>query len=164
MSMAPDADARRIRQRQVLLFSCIAAVLLVVFAVWMGLSGGGNPPAVTGIEAELAGPGTAEDSWTRRSEARLGNIEGRLRDMGTEAQRLGTENARLREELAAQAAKAQGVIDRQAAMIDAFERRMGGAPGPEGLAGDGPFLPVRCDTPPRRARLPAPLRRPRPRP
>ncbi len=138
---APDADARRIRQRQLLLFSSVAAVLLAVFAVWMGLSGGGKPAAVTGIEAELAGPGSAEDSWTRRSEARIGDIESRVRSMEAEAKRLRDENAGLRDQLARDAANARAVIDTHAATIGELERRLG-APGPGDAAGDGPFLPA----------------------
>ena len=138
---AADADARRIRQRQLLLFSSVAAVLLAVFAVWMGLSGGGKPAAVTGIEAELAGPGSAEDSWTRRSEARIGDIESRVRAMEAEAKRLRVENAGLRDQLARDAANARAVIDTHAATIRELERRLA-APGPGDAAGDGPFLPV----------------------
>ena len=134
-----DADARRIRQRQLLLFSSLAAVLLIVFAVWMGLGGGGKPAAVTGIEAELAGPGSAEDSWTRRSEARIGDIESRLRAMEGVANRLRDENAGLREQLVRDAANARAVIDTHAATIAALERRLGPAPG---AGGDGPFLPA----------------------
>ena len=138
---AADADARRIRQRQLLLFSSVAAVLLAVFAVWMGLSGGGKPAAVTGIEAELAGPDSAEDSWTRRSEGRIGDIESRVRGMEAEAKRLRDENAGLREQLARDAADARAVIDTHAATIWELERRLG-APDPAGVAGDGPFLPA----------------------
>ena len=50
-----------------------------------------TPPAATGMDAELAGPDTAEEAWTRRSEARIGTIEARLREMETDARRLGTE-------------------------------------------------------------------------
>ena len=136
---APDADARRIRQRQLLLFSSLAAVLLGVFAVWMGAGGGGKAPTVTGIEAELAGPGSAEDSWTRRSEARIGDIESRVRGMESEARRLTDENAGLRDRLVRDAANARAVIDTHAATIAELERRLGAAPG---AGGDGPFLPA----------------------
>jgi len=137
-----DADARRIRQRQLLLFSIIAAVLLIVFAVWIGAGGGGKPAAVTGIEAELAGPGSAEDSWTRRSEARIGDIESRLHGMEAEAKRLRNENAGLRDRLARDAANAHAVIDTHAATIAELERRLGGQPGAAASGGDGPFLPA----------------------
>ena len=137
-----DADARRIRQRQLLLFSIIAAVLLIVFAVWIGAGGGGKPAAVTGIEAELAGPGSAEDSWTRRSEARIGDIESRLHGMEAEAKRLRNENAELRDRLARDAANAHAVIDTHAATIAELERRLGTQPGAAASGGDGPFLPA----------------------
>ena len=137
-----DADARRIRQRQLLLFSIIAAVLLIVFAVWIGAGGGGKPAAVTGIEAELAGPGSAEDSWTRRSEARIGDIESRLYGMEAEAKRLRDENAGLRDRLARDTANAHAVIDTHAATIAELERRLGAQPGAAANGGDGPFLPA----------------------
>ncbi len=123
-AQAVDADAGGVRRRQLLVFSGLAAVLLVALALWLGMGSGGAPPAATGIDAELAGPDTAEEAWTRRSEARIGTIEARLREMQTDARRLGAENERLRERLAADAADARAVIDRQAAMIDDLERRV----------------------------------------
>ncbi len=123
-AQAVDADAGGVRRRQLLLFSVVAAVLLVALALWLGAGGGGTTPAATGIDAELAGPGTAEEAWTRRSEARIGTIEARLREMETDARRLGAENERLRERLAVDAADARSVIDRQAAMIEDLERRV----------------------------------------
>ena len=72
-----DRATRRTRRNQVVLFSALAAAVLVVFAVWIG-AGGDKPPArLSGIDAELAGDGTAEASWVRRSEARIGGIETR---------------------------------------------------------------------------------------
>ncbi len=123
-AQAVDADAGGVRRRQLLVFSGLAAALLVALALWLGMGSGKTPPAVTGIDAELAGPDTAEEAWTRRSEARIGTIEARLREMETDARRLGTENERLRAKLAADAADARAVIDRQAAMIEDLERRM----------------------------------------
>ena len=87
-----------------------------------------GPAVQGGIEAELAGPDIAEKVWTRRSEARIGTIETRLREMETEARRLGSENERLRQKLAGDAADARSVIDRQAAVIDALERQMNAPP------------------------------------
>ena len=133
-AQAVDADAGGVRRRQLLLFSVVAAALLVALALWLGAGGGGKTPAATGIDAELAGPDTAEEVWTRRSEARIGTIEARLREMETDARRLGAENERLREKLAADAADARSVIDRQAAMIEDLERRVS-----EGLSPDAPF-------------------------
>ena len=144
---APDADARRVRQRQLVLFSALAAAALGVFALWLGAGGGGTKPSPGGIDAELAGPGTAEDSWTRRSEARLGTIETRLREMEAEAGRLRGENARLTERLAADAADARTVIDRQAAVIERFERRAMSAPGGGPETGHGPFVPAGAPAP-----------------
>ena len=123
-----DADAGAVRRRQLVLFSAIAAVVLAVLAVWLMAGGGGSPQAEGGIEAELAGPDVAEKVWTRRSEARIGTIETRLREMETEARRLGAENERLRRKLAGDAANARSVIDRQAAVIDRLEERMNAPP------------------------------------
>ena len=69
-------------------------------------------------------PDTAEKVWTRRSEARIGTIETRLREIEGEARRLGSENERLRRKLAGDAADARSVIDRQAAVIDRLERQL----------------------------------------
>ena len=119
-----DADAGGVRRRQLLLFSVLAAALLVALALWLGMGSGKTPPAAPRIDAELAGPDSAEEAWTRRSEARIGTIEARLREMETDARRLGAENERLRAKLAVDAADARAVIDRQAAMIDDLEWRV----------------------------------------
>ena len=141
---AVDADAGGVRRRQLLLFSGIAAALLAGLALWLGMGSGGTPPAVTGIDAELAGPDTAEEAWTRRSEARIGTIEARLREMETDARQLGAENERLRARLTADAADARAVIDRQAAMIEDLEQRVS-----EDLPAAGPsgVVPVFPDAP-----------------
>ena len=128
-SAGPDA----VRRRQLLLFSVIAAVLLVAVAAWLGMGGGKAPAPRGGIEAEIAGPDAAEKVWTRRSEARLGGIETQIREMQQEARRLGADNDRLRAKLEADAADARSVIDRQAALIDELRR---GLPAP-GRAGAG---------------------------
>ena len=139
---AVDGDAGAVRRRQLVLFSVVAAVVLVVLAVWLTAGGGGRPAVQGGIEAELAGPDIAEKVWTRRSEARIGTIETRLREMETEARRLGSENERLRQKLAGDAADARSVIDRQAAVIDRLERQMN-APPPAGTPdGTGFFRPA----------------------
>ena len=140
-AQAVDADAGGVRRRQLLLFSVVAAALLVALALWLGAGSGGAPPAATGIDAELAGPGTAEEAWTRRSEARIGTIEARLREMETDARRLGAENERLRGQLAADAADARAVIDRQAAMIEDLERHVTGGLPPNASLGDVPASP-----------------------
>ena len=140
-AQAVDADAAGVRRRQLLLFSGFAAAALVALALWLGAGGGGPAPAVTGIDAELAGPDTAEEAWTRRSEARIGTIEARLREMETDARRLGSENERLRAKLAVNAADARAVIDRQAAMIEDLERRMSAGSLQDASFGDAPALP-----------------------
>ena len=151
--MSARAEARRggaddgpdaVRRRQLLLFSVIAAVLLVAVAAWLGMGGGGDPAPRGGIEAEIAGPDAAEKVWTRRSEARLGEIETNLRQMQQEARTLRADNDRLRAKLEKDAADARSVIDRQAAVIDELQRRMqppaqpGNAPG--GASGNDPWF------------------------
>ena len=115
-----DADA--VRRRQLLLFSAIAAVLLVAVAAWLGMGGGKERAPAGGIEAEIAGPDAAEKVWTRRSEARLGGIETQIREMQQEARTLRADNERLRARLEDDAANARSVIDRQAALIDELRR------------------------------------------
>ena len=119
-----DPETRRTRQRQVLLFSGVAAAGLLVFAVWISSGGGGGSPPPSGIEAELAGPDTAEASWVRRSEARIGELETQIRDMETRRRRFEQENAQLRERLALDAEDGRAVIDRQAAVMDELRRRL----------------------------------------
>ncbi len=140
-AQAVDADAGGVRRRQLLLFSVVAAALLVALALWLGAGGGGKTPTVTGVDAQLAGPDTAEEAWTRRSEARIGTIEARLREMETDARRLGAENERLREKLALDAADARSVIDRQAAMIEDLERRVSEGLAPNAALGNVPAFP-----------------------
>ena len=124
-----SADPGAVRRRQLLLFSGIAAVLLVAVAAWLGM-GGGKPKAPQGgIEAEIAGPDAAEKVWTRRSEARLGGIETQIREMQQEARTLRADNDRLRAKLEGDAANAREVIDRQAALIDELRRGLPGQPG-----------------------------------
>ena len=135
---AVDGDARAVRRRQLVLFSVIAAAVLIVLAVWLSAGGGKGPAPAGGIDAELAGPDTAEKVWTRRSEARIGAIETRLREMQGEARRLGAENERLRERLVGDAENARGVIDRQKAAIDELERRLRAVLPPEGAPGAAP--------------------------
>ena len=143
---AADGDARAVRRRQLVLFSVIAAAVLVVLAVWLSAGGGKDPAPAGGIEAELAGPDTAEKVWTRRSEARIGAIETRLREMQGEARRIAAENERLRARLVGDAENARDVIDRQKAAIDEMERRMRAvlAPGegPGEAAGANPYFRV----------------------
>ena len=122
-----DADA--VRRRQLLLFSGVAAVLLVAVAAWLGMGGGKSQAPQGGIEAEIAGPDAAEKVWTRRSEARLGGIETQIRELGQEARTLRADNERLRARLEGDAANAREVIDRQAALIDELRR---GLPGQDG--------------------------------
>ena len=132
------ADADAVRRRQLLLFSAVAAVLLVAVAAWLGMGGGKAPAPAGGIEAEIAGPDAAEKVWTRRSEARLGGIETQLRELRQEARTLRADNERLRAKLEGDAADARSVIDRQAALIDELRRGLpAGDGGGQGNAPDG---------------------------
>ncbi len=131
------SDPGAVRRRQLLLFSGLAAVLLVVLAAWLGMGGGGTPAPRGGIEAGIVAPDAAEQVWTRRSEARLGGIETQLREMRQEARRLAADNDRLRAKLERDTADARTVIDRQAAVMDELERRLG-APGATGGASSAP--------------------------
>ena len=141
---ARDGDSRQARRNQLVLFSFLAAAALAVFAFWLAAGGGTAPGPEARIEAELAGPGTAEESWTRRSEARLGALDTRLREMEAEARRLKQENARLEGSLRANADEAKRVIDIQKARIDELERG-GAAPcsGGRGPVRRGAVLPGR---------------------
>ena len=133
-----DGDAGAVRRRQLLLFSVVAAVLLVAVAAWLGMGGGKESAPQGGIEAEIAGPDAAEKVWTRRSEARLGGIETQIREMQQEARTLRADNDRLRAKLEADAADARSVIDRQAALIDELRRGLPGQAGAgQGIAPDG---------------------------
>ncbi len=119
---ANDADA--VRRRQLLLFSVIAAVVLVAVAAWLGM-GGGKPDAPEGgIDAGIVEPDAAELVWTRRSEARLNKVEGALKRMEQEANRLRTENEGLQTKLEGQTANAIRTIDAQKARIDELERQL----------------------------------------
>jgi len=119
-----DPETWRTRQRQLLLFSGLAAAALIVFAVWISAGGGKGSSPPGGIEAELVGDGTAEASWVRRSEARIGELEARLRETETRGRRIEDENARLRARLVRDAEDGRAVIDRHAATIDALTRRL----------------------------------------
>ena len=119
-----DPESRRVRGRQLLLFSGIAAALLIAFAVWFSGGDGGAPPPRSGVRAELAGSRSAEAVWLRRSEARIGGLETRLREMETKSRRSGEENARLKQRLTRDAEDGRLVIDRQAAVIEEMRRRL----------------------------------------
>ena len=129
-----DGESRRARRSQLVLFSAIAAAVLMVFAFWLAAGGKDAPRPEARIDAELATPGTAEESWTRRSEARLGAMDARLRDMEAEAKRVKQENERLRRQLAANAENAKSTIDGLAAKIGEMERARAGE---EAAAADG---------------------------
>ena len=132
------SDPGAVRRRQLLLFSGLAAVLLVVLAAWLGMGGGGQPAPRAGIEAGIVAPDAAEQVWTRRSEARLGGIETQLREMRQEARRLAADNDRLRAKLERDTADARTVIDRQAAVMDELERRLGAPGGASSVPQAGP--------------------------
>ena len=136
---APQADpaTERTRRVQQALLAGIAVAALGGLALWLSAGGTKAPLPAGGIAAELAGPGTAEASWVRRSEARIGGLERRLREMETQARRVEEENTRLRTELRARDADARAVIDRQAALIESMERQASTPPDP--FAGAGAF-------------------------
>ena len=141
-----DADA--VRRRQLLLFSVVAAVVLVAVAAWLGMGGGKERAPEGGIEAEIAGPDAAEKVWTRRSEARLGGIETQIRELRQEARTLRSDNERLRAKLEGDAADAREVIDRQAALIDELRRGVQ-PPAPSGAApGSGDYFRAQGNAPP----------------
>ncbi len=129
---APQADpaTERTRRVQQALLAGLAVAALGGLALWLSAGGSKAPLPEGGIAAELAGPGAAEASWVRRSEARIGGLERRLREMETGARRVQEENARLRTELRARDADARTVIDRQAALIESLERRASTPPDP----------------------------------
>jgi len=129
-------DAGAVRRRQLLLFSVIAALVLVAVAAWLGMGGGKAPAPAGGIDAGIVTPDAAEKVWTRRSEARLGKIETNLRQMQQEARTLRADNDRLRGKLERDAADARTVIDRQAAVIDELQRRMQPPKQPGNARGD----------------------------
>ncbi len=137
---AGDAINRAVRQRQWMLFSVLAGVVVVLFVLWMGGDGGGGPAAPGGIEAELATPGDAELGWVRRSETRLGGIEARLRDIETANRRLEQENAQLVEQLREDADNALEVIDIQRAAIG--DLTSGAVPGGSPAGQENPFSPA----------------------
>ena len=124
-----DPESRKNRNRQLLLFSTLVAAVLFALALWLSAGGGGAPPPpMSGVRAELAGAGSAEAVWVRRSESRIGQMEARLRDMETKNRRIDEENARLRERLVKDAADGRLVIDRQAAAIDQLRRKLEARP------------------------------------
>ena len=142
------ADADAVRRRQLLLFSVVAAVVLVAVAAWLGMGGGKERAPEGGIEAEIAGPDAAEKVWTRRSEARLGGIETQIRELRQEARTLRSDNDRLRAKLEGDAADAREVIDRQAALIDELRRGVQ-PPAPSGAApGSGDYFRAEGNAPP----------------
>ena len=141
---APDGGARQVRNRQILLFSGVAAVALLAVAAWLAASGGKAPASGPRIAAELAGPGTAEESWTRRSETRIGRIESDLREMQNENRRLADENRRLQDELRRNADEAKDVIDRLTGALGEAGRRNAANDPPQdaSVPGGGVFVPA----------------------
>ena len=134
---ANDADA--VRRRQLLLFSVIAAVVLVAVAAWLGMGGSKTDTPRGGIDAGIVEPDAAEMVWTRRSEARLNKVEGALKRMEQEANRLRTENEGLQTELEGRTANALRTIDAQKARIDELERQIQPA-APGSASGDDPWF------------------------
>ena len=160
---ANDADA--VRRRQLLLFSVIAAVVLVAVAAWLGMGGSKTDAPEGGIDAGIVEPDAAEMVWTRRSEARLNKVEGALKRMEQEANRLRTENEGLQTKLEGQTANAIRTIDAQKARIDELERQLqpaGPGAGPGGAPGDDPWFRGQAPASPggdaRQPAVPAPSR------
>ena len=147
---ANDADA--VRRRQLLLFSVIAAVVLVAVAAWLGMGGGKTDAPQGGIDAGIVDPDAAEMVWTRRSEARLNKVEDALKRMEQEAGRLRTENEGLRTKLEAQTADAFRTIDAHKAQIEELERRLQPQAEPGAAQGnapaDDPWFRGQAATPP----------------
>ena len=139
---AEDRATRQNRRNQLVLFSGLAALALAGVAVWIGAGGGRPPVPRAAIDAELAGPGTAEETWIRRSESRMGGIESRLREMEGANRRLADDNEKLRRQLRAGAKDARAVIDRQAAVIEEMTRRAAQAPATETSPPAGGFFPA----------------------
>ena len=143
-----DGGARQVRQRQILLFSAIAAAALMGLALWLSGSGGDSPATAVRIDAELAGPDTAETAWTRRSEARFGTLEADLRDVRNANRQLADENRRLQDELRRNAEDARDVIDHLTAALDEAGQRQ--APANEAadiFSGNGVFGPASAPAP-----------------
>ncbi len=158
-----DADA--VRRRQLLLFSVIAAVVLVAVAAWLGMGGSKTDTPRGGIDAGIVEPDAAEMVWTRRSEARLNKVEGALKRMEQEAGRLRTENEGLQTRLESRTANAIRTIDAQKARIDELERQLQPAVpgvGPGGASGDDPWFRGQAPAPQgggaRQPAVPAPSR------
>ena len=135
-----DIRNRGIQRRQWLLFSVLAGVVALLFAVWIGAGGGGDVPGLAGIEAQLSGAGEAEAGWVRRSETRLGGIEARLREIESDNRRLEDENLGLQLQLREQAEDARALIGRQEALIE--ELSGGIAAGPGEVPSGEPFAPA----------------------
>ena len=126
-----DPETRRTRQRQLLLFSGLAGAVLIVFAVWFSAGGGKGPAPPGGIEAKLVGDETAEASWVRRSEARIGELDARLREAEARGRRMEEENASLRARLVRDAEDGRAIIDGLGSTIDALTRRLETPPDPQ---------------------------------
>ena len=111
-----DGESRKVRNRQIVLFSAIAAALMLVFAVWMGFGGGKAPAPGARIDAELAGPRHRRGQLDPALGRALGLIETRLREMETRARQLTSENERLRSQLKDNDRNARDVIDKYRAV------------------------------------------------
>ena len=138
---AADGGARQVRNRQVLLFSVLAAAGLFALAAWFAGSGGETQAPSPRVAAEIAGADAAEDNWTRRSEARLGAIESNLRELGQGSRELEAENLRLLEEMRGNAEEAREVIDRLSAALIESENARADVFAPDTNATD-PFSPA----------------------
>ena len=151
-----NSRTQSVQRRQMLLFAGIAGTGLVAFVLWLGAGGGGEAPALSGIEAELISAGSAEAGWVRESASRLGDIESRLRDIESTNRELEQDNLRLRERLTEEAQNARDTIDIQGALIEELTGALEtGAPA-GGLGAPAPFAPVGGGSAPRDS-SPAPV-------
>ena len=115
---AGDGGAGQVRNRQILLLSVLVAAGMIALSFWMAGSGGRTEAPTARIVAEIAGSDTAEDSWTLRSEARLGRLELDLRELDRINRELAEQNRQLRQEMDQNVEEAQNVIDQLSAVID----------------------------------------------
>ena len=118
------ADPGTVRRRQLLLFSGVAALVLVAVAAWLGMGGGKAPAPRSGIEAGIAGPDTPRRCG--HGAPRPGSAGSRPSCARWSTKPAGSPptTTGLRAKLETGAADARTVIDRQAAMIGELERRL----------------------------------------
>ena len=142
---AGDGGAAQLRNRQILILSVLVAAGMIALSFWMAGSGGRTEAPTARIVAEIAGSDTAEDSWTLRSEARLGRLELDLRELDRINRELAEQNRQLRQEMDQNVQEAQNVIEQLSAVIDesagATPSQNGGSPFSDPFLGQNGFSP-----------------------